>query len=107
MANVEGWAFKAPEAQERSREAFLEALDKLDITRPEINERGGMVFTRELSDSLNALITGKGSGYAHFTATLDPRASDLTAQQKLLIADHGNGCFGGTVSHLNVKVYTD
>lgn len=107
MSTIEGWAFKAPEARTESRDAFLDALEKLGIQRPEINELGGLMFTQEISRKLGELSKHSGGGYAHFTATLDPSTADLTDQQKLLIADHGNGCFGGVVNGLHVKVYTD
>ena len=107
MSVVDGWAFKAPEARTQSREAFLDALDQLGITRPEINDADGMFFTRELSDALYALKRDYRTGYAHFTVTLDPSVTGLTDLQKLLIADDGNGCFGGVVNGQNIKVYTD
>lgn len=107
MSYIEGWAFKAPEARTESRDAFLDALEKLGIPRPEINELGGLIFTMEISQKIGALVKDIGGGYAHFTATLDPSTVDLTDQQKLLIADHGKGCFGGVVNGLHVKVYTD
>lgn len=107
MSNVDGWAFAAPEVREQSKAAFMDALDKLGIERPAMNGAGGMVFTNELINALGALKSGFVNGYAHFVVRLDPKTIDLTDQQKLLIADDGNGCFGGVVNGLAVKVYTD
>lgn len=107
MSNVEGWAFAAPEVREQSKSAFMDALDKLGIERQVMNGAGGMVFTNELVNALGALRSGHADGYAHFVVRLDPQTEDLTDQQKLLIADNGNGCFGGVVNGLAVKVYTD
>ena len=105
--HVDGWAFKAPEAREQAVQAFLEALDLLGIERPEVREDGGMTFTRETDDKLRDLRIDQRPGYANFSVTLNTGQVQLTSQQKVLITDDGNGCFGGRIEGSRVFVYTD
>ena len=108
MTHVQGWAFSGPEAREDAVTAFINAVETIGLPVPTRNDLGGITLSRELLDGLNALCTDRRGGYAQFSVVLNPeKTRGLTAQQKVLVADKGNGCFGGRLEGSRVVVYTD
>jgi len=106
MTHISGWAFASPETRIEYRDDFLEALKILEVKPPKVMEDGGLNYGPCLV-GISKHRTRIGDGYGRTTYRLSEECKQLTARQRLLIADCGNACFGGTVEGLIVNVYTD
>lgn len=85
MTRVKGWAGGPSEA----RQPFADAWERVKHLHPQAVQN----------------IT---HGYARNTVTLDSALTEgLTNIEKLVLADHGNACFGGEVHGTTVTIYTD